>query len=178
MKAPDKTRSLPFPAILRRARILFAVLLILTIASTSSSLVLGWKSGEFEKRIIAPVKTAVNDFFVAMTEETEEKPSSPSGSWKKYVDTTPTPQAKRGASNGGTRIIIVTPKPQTGTSTYDRQVQQMNEWSAQQQANQDAWWEEQQKNFEATKQQNNAWFEAEKARQQQEMEQFQAEHGL
>gem|GEM_PF-5382177 len=41
MKAPDKKRVLPFPAILRRARILFAVLLIFAVASTSSSLILG-----------------------------------------------------------------------------------------------------------------------------------------
>lgn len=166
-----------FASVLSRARVLFSVLVMLVLLSTASSLVLGWKSGELDKRVITPAKqffSWVSDALTAL--DTPKKESTPSGIWKKYVNVTPTQPKKRSTTQQPSqKIIINEPKYQTSESSYEETVRQMNERASQQKAAQDAWWSDQQKQFEATKQQNQQNFLNSQQQAQQNMDQFQKE---
>lgn len=166
-----------FSVILTRARVLFIVLLILVITSTSSSMVLGWKSGEIDKRILAPIKHLVSSMIDTLASlDKPVKESTPSGAWKKYVNATPTQTPHRVTTQTPSKKnSVVGPQYQTGNTSYEEAVRQMNERSAAQRAAQDAWWTEQQKQFEATKQQNQQNFLNSQQQAQQNMEQFQKE---
>lgn len=177
MASLPKNSPVSFSTVLTRARVLFSVLLILVLLSTISSVVLGWKSGELDKRVLAPAKqflSWVSETFAAF--DTPKNESTPSGIWKKYVNVTPTQPPKRNnAQQPSQKTIINPPQYQTSGTSYEESVKQMNERAAQQKAAQDAWWADQQKQFEATKQQNQQNFLNSQQQAEQNMDQFQKE---
>ena len=177
MESPSKKSFNSFRTVLTRARVLFTVLLILVLSSTASSLVLGWKSGELDKRFLTPAKQFLSWVSETLTAlDTPKNESTPSGIWKKYVNVTPTQPPKRTTvRQPSPQVIIDQPQYQTGGTSYEEAVRQMNERAAQQKAAQDAWWSDQQKQFEATKQQNQQNFLNSQQQAQQNMDQFQKE---
>lgn len=164
----------PFIRVLHRARVLFMGLLLLVLSTTTSSVVLGWRSGEIDRVFVAPVRNTIKALNTAFSEESEDPSvSSPSGRWKKYVNITPTAAVQK----------ITTPqKPRpgitrtSGSSTYEDSVQKMNSDAAAAKAAQDAWWAEQQKQFTTTQQQNQTNFDTFNQQAQQDMQKFQAEN--
>ncbi|GEM_PF-3053006 len=166
-KSPVSTKI-----VLARARLLFVLLLIVVLSSVSSSLILGWQSGELQSKIISPIKQNITSIIEELisNEETEKK-ATPSGSWKKYVNTTPTQQPKR-IIRQPQRIIISQPQYQTSGTSYEEALRQMNERAAQKKAEQDAWWTQKQQEFNAFGQQSQQNMQDFQRQAQQNMEQF------
>lgn len=133
MTSKTKRTKLSFKYILVRARLLFGVLLLLLALSFSSSFILGWQSGEIQIRIVQPTKRFVTSTIESLfADDDSEKSASPSGSWKKYVNVTPTQRARQ--TNQPQKTIIQSQIQQNTGNSSEEALRRQNEWWAQVQA--------------------------------------------
>ncbi len=148
--------------LMRRASVVFLVLIGAFFLSTGSSLYLGWKSGELNARVLSPLKESFAFVGTLLTEASKEsnipKASSVSTVTNVNINTTTTD------SQGKTyQYVYPSPTAQPQSSGTD---------------NSNDWWKEVDAKNQANIDSSNAWFQQAKQKQQSDFEAAKAQQQI